>query len=173
MKFLVPVDNSVGSAQVLPFVTTLADTAGATITLLTVCKLDAEPSDVQLEVAKDTGVGVLVGPGVHVTEPVAREPLESRDQVIASSVSEASNYLSTLARPLEEKGILVAKRVVVASDVVGVLISMVKDEAFDMIAMSTHGRAGLDEMVRGSVARSVLRSGVAPVLMVRPQEFRG
>jgi nucleotide-binding universal stress UspA family protein len=35
--------------------------------------------------------------------------------------------------------------------------------------MATHGRSGLREIVHGSVAAAVLRSGVAPVLLVRPK----
>jgi nucleotide-binding universal stress UspA family protein len=39
---------------------------------------------------------------------------------------------------------------------------------FSLIAMATHGRGGLSELVQGSVASSVVRSGVAPVVLVRP-----
>ncbi len=31
-----------------------------------------------------------------------------------------------------------------------------------------HGRSGLNELIHGSVAEAVVRSGVAPVLMLRP-----
>jgi hypothetical protein len=39
----------------------------------------------------------------------------------------------------------------------------------DLIVMATHGRTGLVHVLCGDVAESVLRSGVAPVLLVHPQ----
>lgn len=38
----------------------------------------------------------------------------------------------------------------------------------DLIVMATHGYTGMHRLVHGSVAGSVLRSGVAPVALVRP-----
>lgn len=40
----------------------------------------------------------------------------------------------------------------------------------DLIAMATHGRAGLSHFIRGSVAESVLHSANVPVLLFRPVE---
>lgn len=37
----------------------------------------------------------------------------------------------------------------------------------DMLALSTHGRSGLDRMLYGSVAESVLRNGEIPMLVLR------
>jgi nucleotide-binding universal stress UspA family protein len=41
----------------------------------------------------------------------------------------------------------------------------------DLVVMSTHGRAGLSRAVFGSVAGSVLRRAVAPLLLVRPTDL--
>jgi nucleotide-binding universal stress UspA family protein len=41
----------------------------------------------------------------------------------------------------------------------------------DLIVMTTHGRTGSGRLVFGSVAEAVLRSGVAPILIVRPTEL--
>jgi len=34
--------------------------------------------------------------------------------------------------------------------------------------MATHGRTGISHLLAGSVCESVIRSGVAPVLVLRP-----
>jgi nucleotide-binding universal stress UspA family protein len=43
----------------------------------------------------------------------------------------------------------------------------------DLIAMSTHGRGGLSRLWMGSIADRFVRSGVRPVLLVRPGENSG
>ncbi|MGZ3629174.1 MAG: universal stress protein, partial [Ktedonobacteraceae bacterium] len=39
----------------------------------------------------------------------------------------------------------------------------------DLIAMSTHGRGGLERLMMGSVTERVLHSTKLPMLIVRPQ----
>jgi nucleotide-binding universal stress UspA family protein len=48
------------------------------------------------------------------------------------------------------------------------IVSLVNREAADLIVMSTHGRSGLGRWVYGSVAERVLRTAMAPVLLVPP-----
>jgi nucleotide-binding universal stress UspA family protein len=40
----------------------------------------------------------------------------------------------------------------------------------DLIALTTHGRSGLDRWVRGSVAERILNSATMPLLVVHPQK---
>ena len=42
----------------------------------------------------------------------------------------------------------------------------------DLIVMATHGRTGLVHILFGDVAEEVVRSGVAPVLLVHPESVR-
>ena len=49
--------------------------------------------------------------------------------------------------------------------------SYAREEGANLIAMATHGRGAVGQLVQGSVAAEVLRSGVAPVLLVRPQSL--
>ncbi|MFN8557368.1 MAG: universal stress protein [Dehalococcoidia bacterium] len=40
----------------------------------------------------------------------------------------------------------------------------------DIVVMATHGRSGFNRLLHGSVASEVLRAGVAPVVLVRPNQ---
>jgi len=42
---------------------------------------------------------------------------------------------------------------------------------FDLIAMATHGRSGLSQLLAGSVANRVLERAGRPVLLVRPSDL--
>ena len=48
------------------------------------------------------------------------------------------------------------------------IIDFVGREGIDMVAMTTHGRSGLQHMLLGSVAENVLRGLNVPVLLIRP-----
>lgn len=49
-----------------------------------------------------------------------------------------------------------------------VLIDYAAEHEIDIIAMASHVRPSVAEAILGSTTRSVLRSGVAPVLVVHP-----
>jgi nucleotide-binding universal stress UspA family protein len=48
------------------------------------------------------------------------------------------------------------------------IVGAVTQEAVDMVAMATHGRTGLRQLVLGSVAEQVVRRLTIPVLLARP-----
>lgn len=48
------------------------------------------------------------------------------------------------------------------------IISQAKENNVDLIIMGTHGRAGLDRILFGSVAEKVVKASTIPVLTVRP-----
>jgi nucleotide-binding universal stress UspA family protein len=50
------------------------------------------------------------------------------------------------------------------------IVSAAEAEGADLIAMSTHGRAGLERLFLGSVADEVLRRTHIPLLLLRPAE---
>ena len=50
------------------------------------------------------------------------------------------------------------------------LIAYAGDHQIGLIAMATHSRRGISHFVWGSSTEAVIRSGVAPVLVVRPHE---
>jgi nucleotide-binding universal stress UspA family protein len=53
------------------------------------------------------------------------------------------------------------------------ILAAAKAHQVDVIAMATHGRTGLAQVVFGSIAARVVGSGVRPVLLVRPERLEG
>jgi nucleotide-binding universal stress UspA family protein len=54
-------------------------------------------------------------------------------------------------------------------DAGAMVVERARSEHPDMIVMATHGRSGVVRIVLGSVAERVVRSGVAPVMLVQPR----
>ena len=82
-------------------------------------------------------------------------------------VEAAKAYLSRL------EGALALHRIRAESVVdIGVpapaILSRLKDGGFDYAAMTTHGRRGVDRLLMGSVAESVVRSAGLPLIVNRP-----
>lgn len=48
------------------------------------------------------------------------------------------------------------------------IIQFVEREGIDLVAMATHGRTGIEQLVLSSVAERVLHAVTVPVLLVRP-----
>lgn len=46
------------------------------------------------------------------------------------------------------------------------IVSIATEEGFDLVVMGTHGRAGVDRWILGSVAERVVRESTVPVLTV-------
>lgn len=140
-RVLIPLDGSERAEAILPFAAEVAGPLDAELLLLRV----VEPISPVVAVA-GTGVASL-------------DVLEMREM-------EARQYLAALAERLEAKAIRV--RTVVrlgwpATEIPAVAVR----EGVDLIAMSTHGRTGLDRVLFGSVAEAVLRAAPVPVLMIR------
>ncbi len=78
----------------------------------------------------------------------------------------AQQYLEHLHRRLAEQGLTVETLLVegVPSETI---VEHARRHGFDLIAMSTHGRSGLQRLVLGSVADHVVRHAHTPVLLVR------
>jgi nucleotide-binding universal stress UspA family protein len=58
--------------------------------------------------------------------------------------------------------------VVESSDVAGSILDSIDRLRIDLVIMRTHGRAGLNRAILGSVTQDVLASSAVPVMLVRP-----
>jgi nucleotide-binding universal stress UspA family protein len=81
-------------------------------------------------------------------------------------VQEAEDYISGLAKRLQETGVR-AEAKVRYGDPVEEILDHVAWNHIDLIAMATHGRTGLTRVVMGSVAEHVLRRTPVPMLLIR------
>jgi len=79
---------------------------------------------------------------------------------------EAEHYLRRMAFQLTNDG-FPSKYSLRQGSAVEAILGAAADEQATLIALSTHGRSGIDRWVLGSVAEAVLHSSPVPVLLVR------
>jgi nucleotide-binding universal stress UspA family protein len=108
-----------------------------------------------------------------VVSPLRLAPLESGvsvqllEQFLAAEEERLRLYLEQPARRLSLSGLAVTPMVRVGIPAAEI-VRCAEDLEVDAIAMSTHGRTGLDYLLHGSVAETVLRTAHLPVLLFRP-----
>jgi len=131
----------------------------------------------------------------QVVKPAATDSDERRDNrgklqdklhtavVREQAACDAAVYLSRLSARLYTElaaklGIIITWSVVAGDDVAHELIKVTEQgqgakvgecETADLIAMTTHGRGGLERWMMGSVTERVLAGTKLPVLVMRPQ----
>ncbi len=111
-----------------------------------------------------------------------RSQAHMSDGMQAEARQEAEAYLKVLADRLyaetpADLELTITSSVAVSTDVAGTMIKTAEQAegmehpgGYDLIAMATHGREGLQRLVMGSVTEHVLAATKLPVLMVRPKE---
>lgn len=145
-RILVPLDGSFFAEAALPPAVELARALHATLVLLRV---------------------VLAGPVRQAGRATGREAVAEPSD---SSVAHAASYLAAQAEALRREGLTV-----VTAQRLGSPAAAILEEAATaaLIVMSTHGRTGLPRLLAGSVALTVLRQTVTPILLVRPHGLNG
>ena len=155
---LIPLDGSGLAEQVLPHVETLAEKFDSAISLLRVIV----PSTAAMAAAP---VGLPMAPPVApYTVAEVAETLEAERQV-------ATEYLQSVAERLSGAGLRVTHEV--QEGPLGItIIERANALGANLIAMTTHGRGGLERVILGSVADDVIRRSNCPVLLVRVLETK-
>ncbi|NQT74372.1 MAG: universal stress protein [Chloroflexi bacterium] len=80
---------------------------------------------------------------------------------------DAKIYLRKVEANLIYKGVVAKTEVVFGDKPAQQIIELAERSQSAVVAMSTHGRSGVDRLVFGSVAEKVLRAGTVPLLLVR------
>jgi nucleotide-binding universal stress UspA family protein len=132
-----------------------------------------------------------IAAGCHVTEVVLFTVLEPvrvpsfwpESQAETSTISanlektwqqmhrSAGQYLAASAESLKKAGIAVETVVTEKSEgqqVADIILDYARENKFDLIILSTHGRSGISRWAFGSVADKVVRYSRIPVLTVTP-----
>ena len=141
-KILVPVDGSPLSETVIEWVTEAAADGPVDVYLLRVVP----------HLAPSSAFGGAVSGGSSIAE------LEG------AATAEARHYLDDVALHLPAHVHALVRLGHPATEIV----RAAKEYGVDVIAMSTHGRAGLPRFVAGSVAEEVVRIAGVPVLLIHP-----
>jgi len=84
--------------------------------------------------------------------------------------ADATKYLDKAGENLRQKKADVSIRVATGQNPADEIIKAEEEINADLVAMSTHGRAGISRWAFGSVTDKVLRGGKVPVLMVRAKK---
>jgi nucleotide-binding universal stress UspA family protein len=121
-------------------------------------------------VARDPGVELVLAhvvvPVVSLTEPVAQAFVHETELESA-----AASYLEDVAGRLRARGLAVDTRILRHSQPSRAILSCAEEVGADLIAMETHGRGGLTQLLMGSVADKVVRAAPVPVLLHRPRAY--
>lgn len=165
-RVLIPLDGSDFSRRILSCVRQFIDSEDSELVLLRV----TQPPE-----------GLIGAPARPATTEVPTPVYESeRDAELAKHPIYASQAWESLearlmdelqadALPLREAGYTVS--LAVRFGAAGQeIVDFVEHESIDLVAMTTHGRTGLNRLVFGSVAEKVLRNVYVPVMLVRPFE---
>ena len=89
--------------------------------------------------------------------------LELKDQIR----DEAEGYLNSRANLLRAQGVAEVSTVVIEGSAADAIIDLARKTPDNMVALSPHGRSGLQRWVLGSVTEKVVRHCQDPVLIVR------
>lgn len=118
-----------------------------------------------LPIARTTGARITLA---SVIDGVLCHSFESIAHTEGISVVEAvERYLGGVQESLRTDGYDASTRVMVAGGFTAAerIIEIAGEVGADLIAMSTHGRSGLEKALFGSVASAVLRNSPVPVLV--------
>lgn len=139
---LLPLDGSRTSTQATTKAVAQAKAFGAAVTAVYV--IDPYPF---------TGVGADVAYG--------------QAQYMAAATAEATQVMEGARQAIEAAGVVVHTRVVEAHSVWRGILDTAQEVGADMVVIGSHGRSGIEKLVLGSVAQSVVSHARVPVLVVR------
>ncbi|ADJ25901.1 UspA domain protein [Dehalogenimonas lykanthroporepellens BL-DC-9] len=145
-RILLPLDGSVLSEEVVPYVLELAGNTGAEVVLLSVNAFPEIHSD---------------------RPPSARPSWEEYALILMKETREqAGDYLERVSDEFSAADVP-ARTLVLFGGVAESILKASEDEKADLIAMSTHARSGIDRWVFGSVTATVSATSRLPLLLVK------
>ncbi len=175
-RILVPLDGSPLANALLPHVRELAQCTGAKVLLLRVIPSPTVWPD---EAESFAFSGGLVSVGSYAIKESTLwtheqdkqpEPPDTRRALQAEHIREAAqNSLDVAATELRHADLQV-ETMIQEGKPAETILDVAQSCHADAIAMSTHGRSGLQRFLLGSVARRVLEYAKLPVLLVRVKE---
>jgi nucleotide-binding universal stress UspA family protein len=114
------------------------------------------------------GIGVYPDGAPGVAGPGLPIMAETRDQTMQRQVDERKDYLEGLASALRTKGHRVKTEVLLEDKPDEAIVEYARKTRPSFIAMLRRTHPGIRELIFGSIATSVVRADVAPVMFVPP-----
>ncbi len=142
-KILVPLDGTDEAKEILPYVTQLAKCLEVPLALHTVVDLHRFELPSSLSLA----------------------------QIEANLLVHANDHLASVARSVQEEGVLVSTSTSLGNSAEEIL-RIAKEEGYGLIAMATHARNLVARALLGSVTDKVVHSSEVPVLVITPEKAR-
>lgn len=171
MKIMATFDRSNYGEAILPVLQQIAALPSASFILLAVAELPAGHRRRGSTHRPTIAVNVVTGSDMFIVKPPPEQHVETKSQAIARRVSALEHYLKDIAMQLPE-GTSCTVEAHAADHPAQLIIERARQEAPDVIVMVAHGHTGLVRSVFGSVTEDVMRSGVAPVLVVHPEDVK-
>ncbi len=171
MKILAPFDRSPASEAALDQISKIAKGESDQVVLFSVI----EPPDGGIRMRGPlrpiVAVAPLQGANAVVVERGTPGSVENKGQAIERQIAERTDYLRDLSVRLPD-GPQYSFEAVLHDDPACAIIERALVLQPDVIVMATHGHSGLVHILFGDVAEEVVRSGVAPVLLVHPESVK-
>jgi nucleotide-binding universal stress UspA family protein len=171
MKIMATFDGSRFSESIVPRLAQLAALPDVEMILVTVAEM---PRGVRRDDADHLPAGAPpsnAGGAAFVVEAVPAEVIETKEQAVERREAELTGYLCDIAARLPTSA-RYRTAVLLGKDAAATIVKLAITEDPDMIVMATHGHTGLARILFGDVAESVVRSGVAPILLVHPAAIK-
>jgi nucleotide-binding universal stress UspA family protein len=108
---------------------------------------------------------------MHVLHPESSEPAEAVDGMSHHPFEMHLHETEKYIRALENSGALRGgdhSVLIERGTVTDVVVEAIRRHDVDLVVIGTHGRGGLNKLLRGSIAEEVSRKASCPVLMVGP-----
>lgn len=168
-KLLLPLERSSSAESTMRVVKDLIDMGATDVTLFTV----SEPP--RPTPRRRAGLRVPLPLSAAATGPFVPDVLpaaapqyaETRDQAVERREHELLEYLQDAGRTLVDRRPAI-HAAIHFGDPAKEIIDYAKREKIDLIVMAAHRPSGLRRRLQGSVTGAVVRSRVAPVLVVPP-----
>ena len=145
-KILFPYDLSENALKIIPYVLSVAD-------------------------AYDSGIYLL-----HVVHDLQKWgkvyiPHTSMDVFQEEALQAAEKAMDGLCKDQLQGYDIVGKKAV-SGDPATEILKTIESEDIDMVVMGTHGRTGLEQIIMGRVADTVVKNAAVPVMTVNPYKVK-
>jgi len=150
-RVVVSLDGTDGAEQILEPAVALAELIPQTEIVLFRAVRRVVPDDVVPE----------------LMEPEPRNLRNEVERLQEELLREADEYLTSIAHPLQTRGLNVRTHVVAEDPPALAILNEAEGEHAGLIALETHGRGGLARLFFGSIADKVVRGAHVPVLIHR------